>query len=395
MNRSIETKTTGTHNPKQKDLICVYKQDGGDSSNIIKNFDTSKINANVLEIMDNKRKVLYILSGKDNKKENKIYGSTFTHLNLNRGAQTSIYLITEHNTNVQYVLKLTGFPNDYTNNQELIDKYRGDLTIPDIQKNLIDIKFYGKISVPVYEGTTCTFDYIIVPKYHTFDDHNLHTPLEKYDFLRKLAIFVRTLQLNNWILPDLKLQNIGFDDSGEIILIDYDIEAIYDSKKNLPGSGYTYRSSSCVKNENYNYYSFAMVVVAFFHEEFYLTIWKCIFNDLNKRVYECNDLKEEIVEFDKELIKLDIDTCENNMYYMVIIKECVNNNMSRNIASFQQIIYIIQQIIEKLTMHKAPIENSNTPSPAASFGGYNMQIKNKYSYQFNKQQYYLLSPQIW
>ena len=250
-----------THTPEEKTLVCTYRrhtplQQGGYSVNIRNNFDTSSIDFDTLEILENDI-LLYEITGalNINSHRNK---NEHVHRNLANGIFSSIYAIVDKKMqqNETYILKLAE-----EDIGPLIKKYNNDLKIfADIKKHLIDIKFYGKITVPTYDNGTKQYYYMIVPVYNTFDcvkmiDMQLETKIE---FLYKLALLLNTLQEKKYMVPDLKHANIGYDNNGEIILIDYDIYTLYHISDMFCGN-YTYQLSQLAHNGNFDFYPFAIV----------------------------------------------------------------------------------------------------------------------------------------
>jgi len=362
----IEEKTAiiqsyDTHNPVNIDLICEYKQMGGLASTIMENFNTSKIDpTNSLVLMDGKREILYTLLAEDNKKRTNLWRSDHKgfHYNLNQGSFASVYMITKHKSEFKYILKLTEADND-----RLITQYDNDKKIfPGIKKNLIDIISYGKITVPTYENNvTRKYYYMIVPVYNTFEEEKIatYTVLKKYNLLRNLAILLDKLQRAGYIIPDLKSDNIGYDDSGEIILIDYDT-LTFSSSSEYPHQ-ITYISGNLGNYGNHNYYQFAMLLIMFFLQHLDPMVLFCIFADVNN-VPDCkNPVNAEIIED----WMVDIKGPE---WHCQILDECLIINSRPDMVYFSIIVNMIDQVIEYLEQKPVAV------------GGYMMYKTNKNSY---------------
>jgi RIO-like serine/threonine protein kinase len=176
--------------------------------------------------------------------------------------------------------------------------------------------------------TNFSFDYILTKKYYTYSDLPRLTNKGKYIILQNLLILLHNMFNNNEFHCDLKIQNIGFTTSGNIILIDYDqntirsIEDAEDFFKYKPGMKYykeiitTYKPKYVIHDINhsvfddackYNMYSIAGLADCIIHLNIKLTDGTLlnstpIFNKVIKCIY-------------RKDIPPDNELCEYNDYH--------------------------------------------------------------------------------
>ena len=150
------------------------------------------------------------------------------------GMYTAIYKLqnAKHkNDNTKYILRL--YERDTTiNNLHLFDteKIRKEYNL--FNKYLIKIYHYGST---ILENKS--FDYIITKEYNVveYDNYNSISNLtnkNKFKFLYNNVKMLYDLQKNNMFHGDYKIENIGWDENMNIVLIDYDYDTLQEVSKN-------------------------------------------------------------------------------------------------------------------------------------------------------------------
>lgn len=94
-------------------------------------------------------------------------------------------------------------------------------------KNIIDIYSYGEIFGLSNDNKSY---YVMTKFYNTFTNDNLRdmTTKRRLNFVTQLLNLIEMVNSNGKYIRDLKLQNIGYDDDDNIILIDYEENTIID-----------------------------------------------------------------------------------------------------------------------------------------------------------------------
>ena len=393
---------TKAYTPTKMNFSCTYEQKGGYAYEVYDHFDTSKLTVeNPLRIMDVSNKTLfYTILAEDNKNIAPVNDTTShqTHYNFGNGTQTSVYKITRHGTGRKYILRLTPIKKHKMYNiDELIRIYKYDLTLG-ITNYLIDIKYYGEITVPAYNGNILKYEYLIVPVYNTFSSHNLHnmSDIQKYDFLRKLAVLLGKLQERNFIHRDLVLANIGYDDLNNLILIDYDRDTFYSPTKNeirfrKLNHVFQYTSRNCRNVMNSNYYAFITILFKFFYPQnvhdnmINFTMLQCFFDDIREQKCTKNTEDGRILISEREQKEYLAKLLKDNYNISTILTQCINNNINYNMIHFKEIAEMLFHRSYELRFPKSkPIVPSasivSNTSLALHGGDYHMYKLKKKSY---------------
>jgi len=245
----------------------------------------------------------------DNIKFNFIYNQNY----FIKGKNKIVYNIKYNNTNL--ILKI--FKDNY-NQSNLIDKYYSDKNLLNQYSYFIpEIYFFGKIDVFNHK-----FNYIIMKKYNTFNVSNITNELNIYlsSNLRKIIQLVKIIKNlpydNNkkYIIPDLKLDNIGFDDNDKIILIDYNKNSIVNKHTTDIESSFININYDENTNNNYNILHIGLIICElFFNNIFQILISKNPFKLFFINDNQLNLIIESFIykQYNSQTIKKILDICFN------------------------------------------------------------------------------------
>lgn len=256
---SLENKSS--HNPVYKNMfICGnMTQNGGNKKKslaIIKQFVTTFTDAKQpIKLCDDTGNIYFNIYKDDNKK----YNSKIQRYYHAKGSNGAVYKIRDNNKE-EYILKITHDAFDE-------DKYSQDKQLlPDMINHLINVIYYGDIIFNYNSKEQGQYKYIITPVYKTFNNESIlslnNNNRSDLKLVKDLASLLYKLWNDGYILPDLKLSNIGYSsDNTCLILLDYDRHTIHDtnddeSKANII---YTYMPSVCINaddNSKFTYKNF-------------------------------------------------------------------------------------------------------------------------------------------
>ena len=145
-----------------------------------------------------------------------------------RGSYTAVYLVDVQGTN--FILRLTKKTKYHI---LYLKKILSEYII--YNKNLIEIILHGVIQTKK-ENITCIstdlndtfkitnfdFNYVITKRYNSEQNLHLFSHKNRYTILMNLLILLQKMYTRGEFHADLKLSNIGWNNSFDIILIDYD-----------------------------------------------------------------------------------------------------------------------------------------------------------------------------
>jgi hypothetical protein len=147
---------------------------------------------------------------------------------LNKGSNSVVYQINsikfdfKRYQDSELVLKIFGNTEENINLDNFINKYNKDINQLNIDDNIIDILYYGKIII----DKNINYNYIITPKYST--DFWVLESDKKLLLIENILKLIQKLNNKQIIFNDLNGVNLGYIDTTPII-IDYD-EFILDTK---------------------------------------------------------------------------------------------------------------------------------------------------------------------
>jgi hypothetical protein len=147
---------------------------------------------------------------------------------LNAGANTAIYELRNQINNkdkTKYILRVFNYSDVHLlDSRKIRDQYIS------FRKYMIQIFYYGILNVLQTGRVIPTKLNYIITKYYNIQsdetDVSKFTLEQKNLFLKNNIQILSELQKQNCFLGDYKLSNIGWDDSLNILLIDYDNETI-------------------------------------------------------------------------------------------------------------------------------------------------------------------------
>jgi hypothetical protein len=127
----------------------------------------------------------------------------------------------------QYILRVVDDSIDEI--KHFIDIWKNDKR--EFPLNIIDIFFYGSV---IGNGTEIA-RYVMTRRYGDYHDIEKLDIYKKQKYLYNVLQFLNLIHKNNIIYHDFKFQNIGFDDSDELIFIvlDYDDETLLRKNSSL------------------------------------------------------------------------------------------------------------------------------------------------------------------
>lgn len=197
----------------------------------------------------------------------------------NRGAMTAIYLVNKKDNLLEHlILRVTKIPNLD------LQKYNEDKGL-DIIENLPDYLYYGKLFFENDKREQLTYHYSIVKKYRVIENL-VKEPFEtKKIFFEKLLKLLVNLEGKDYLINDLKPENIGYDKDFNPIIIDYDEGTV---SKNIKGAQMFWcyhkfpQIYSGVKNQIDGFISF--IFYLFFEDTYWKEPWwsdnRCHHNDV-------------------------------------------------------------------------------------------------------------------
>lgn len=302
-------------------LYTISSLDGGDTEKIISNINVEY--NKILKIIENRKndkiKKNYNLGIKA--KNDSIKNLNFRIINhienkkispaFKNGSYTVLYeLKNESNKKdeTKYLLRLID-----SEKVHICDLLKVKTEFELYKKYMYSVYYYGILNVlETGHARPHRMDYIITKFYNT--DISKFTNKEKYTFLINVIQMLLDLKNNNSFHADFKLENIGWDDNLNIVLIDYDQntiininESIYTKttpryyKLNFP---YTYLPKYLVSDEknyvlNTEYAKYDKFSVGGLSK----LISKLGLEDLNTE-YKLNDSYENILSYEKMLESL-------------------------------------------------------------------------------------------
>ena len=207
-NTHKNTNMIETHNPINMDFTLHKLMVGGNSIDVINGI----CNTNNSKIIADNKSIEFIF---DDDKNTALIGENCNYFKA--GSYTAVYVIKEPNNDVNLLLRLTTidsgimFETDaYNDNKKL-----------DITKNLPDYLYYGILNVGEKK-----YNYAIVKIYKVMDDMLLENINNRKLFFRKLLQLLMKLESKNYLINDLKPDNIGYDVEFNPVIIDYDSKTI-------------------------------------------------------------------------------------------------------------------------------------------------------------------------
>lgn len=216
-------------------LYTISSLDGGNTEKIISNISVEY--KKVLEINKKRNKNYKLgIKAKDNsiKKlnfriidhiENKIITPAFKN-----GSYTVIYELKNENDKkdeTKYLLRLID-----SEKVHLCDLLKVKTEFELYKKYMYSVYYYGVLNVlETGHARPHRMDYIITKFYNTNID--VFTNQQKYRFLINVIQMLLDLKNNNSFHADFKLENIGWDDNLNIVLIDYDQNTIININESI------------------------------------------------------------------------------------------------------------------------------------------------------------------
>lgn len=216
-------------------LYTISSLDGGDTDKIISNISIEY--NKVLEINKKRNKNYKLgIKAKDNsiKKlnfriidhiENKIIAPAYRN-----GSYTVIYELkneSDKKDETKYLLRLID-----SEKVHLCDLLKVKTEFELYKKYLYSVYYYGILNVlATGHARPHKMDYIITKFYNT--DISRFTIQQKYKFLINIIQLLIDLKNNNSFHGDFKLENIGWDDNLNIVLIDYDQNTIVNINESI------------------------------------------------------------------------------------------------------------------------------------------------------------------
>jgi hypothetical protein len=141
---------------------------------------------------------------------------------LGKGSNTTVISVTQqkglvHLNGQSFVIRITEPTTQFNNLKYTSDKQLLGHHIPDAY-------YYGKLHCLENK----VLNYVVVKKYNVFDSQTISNMRihEKRNILYDLINCLTIIQDNNYVLWDLKIDNIGFDNNFKCILIDYSDDTI-------------------------------------------------------------------------------------------------------------------------------------------------------------------------
>jgi len=197
-----------THNPKQIDLTLKKIFSGGYSSIVINeicNTTNSKIISDdgTVEFIFNDAKNISLEENKCNY--------------FKAGSFTAVYVVRKPNDNVDLILRITTIEENILFD---IKTYNDNIKIG-IKNNLPDYLYCGILTV-----NNKKYNYSIVKTYKVISDFVYETLANRKLFFKKLLELLAMLENKNYFINDFKPDNIGYDDTFNPIIIDYDAKTI-------------------------------------------------------------------------------------------------------------------------------------------------------------------------
>jgi hypothetical protein len=216
-------------------LYTISSLDGGDTTKIISNISVEY--KKLLEI-NNKRKKNYKLGIKA--KDDSIKKLNFRIIDhtenpkiapaYRNGSYTVIYELkneSDKKDEIKYLLRLID-----SEKVHLCDLLKVKTEFELYKKYMYSVYYYGILNVlETGHARPHKMDYIITKFYNT--DISRFTIQQKYKFLINIIQMLIDLKNNNSFHGDFKLENIGWDDNLNIVLIDYDQNTIVNINESI------------------------------------------------------------------------------------------------------------------------------------------------------------------
>lgn len=185
---------------------------------------------------------IFIIKSELNKKtvRNPIFNDSYNY--FGKGGQTAVFQLEDIRTAKKYVLKITVPLKNFN-----ITKYRQDRLIPNFVPYVPKVYYAGNLHM--YNDFVAGNDrsayvkppYVTTHAYHImeiYDTEIINKPFNtKLKIFNSLTLALRILEENNYACTDLKPDNIGIDENGNSVFIDYTESTFCDVSVN------TFRSS--------------------------------------------------------------------------------------------------------------------------------------------------------
>jgi hypothetical protein len=203
-------------------LEVNFNQNGGSVTEMIRSMNT---NMHEIKSVDDQYKFTF---NDRTKNKNRIGASSY----LGAGGFTGVFSIAGYKTNPSILQSndlILRVLYDMTDINKYIEKYNADLVI--LPQNVPLHYMYGELRFNTMNGSV-TKQYVIVKRYTNSDEiADPQFPLKKKVVLIKTLLqTIKTLQDRRLYLKDLKFDNIGCDENGVYIILDYDETTIFNIK---------------------------------------------------------------------------------------------------------------------------------------------------------------------
>lgn len=266
-----------------------------------------------------------------------------------KGSNTAVYIVKKNNIGEDLILRITINPNFE------ISKYRHDINL-NIKNNLPDYLYYGIINVP----KKIKYHYSICKKYHVMndmikDDYDYTTNIYNYTiiisfndrwiFFQNLLKLLMHLELKDYLINDFKLDNIGYDDNYNPIIIDYDQDTINKEIKTMTYQCHIIYNTTYVKSKStligFTFFIFKL----FFDKEF--NTWQWIQDKkIKNRSHYCFNFNNFPNIF--KLVGKKLDVPDKNFH---ILKNIIQYEVNRNYGIVSKYPQTYQEIYNYLMKH--------------------------------------------